>query len=102
MFWLWLLNEPPEPFLFQVTKLTTSNHWIEVIYSDWTKIILRWLIADGCDPKPGNNNFIFFLKLACLPNFVIELAYVPSTHHRKQSNERTNEFNLDTRQKKMY
>ena len=48
------------------------------------------------DPKPANNIFIFPCgklaeKLNCSRNFVIELAYVPPTHHRKKSNERTNE-----------
>ena len=37
----------------------------------------------------------FFLRLFGLQlglhNFVIELVYVPSTNHRKQSNERTSE-----------
>jgi len=40
--------------------------------------------------------FLFFphgklaYKLVCLHNFVIKLAYVPSTHHRKKSNKQTN------------
>ena len=35
--------------------------------------------------------------------FVIELVYVPSTNHRKKSNERTSErVNSDTTQRKMY
>ena len=41
------------------------------------------------DPKPVNNISIFFscgklaYKLVCLRNFLVELAYVPSsTHHR--------------------
>ena len=37
------------------------------------------------DPKPDNNLFIFscgkFFKWVCLYNFVIELAYAPSTNH---------------------
>ena len=47
------------------------------------------------DPKPANNFFIFFLRYFGLQlglhNFVIELVYVPSTNHRKKSNERTSE-----------
>ena len=34
---------------------------------------------------------VVFIKWVCLRNFVIELAYVPSTNHRKNSNERTSE-----------
>jgi len=48
------------------------------------------------DPKPANNNFFFSCgklahKWVCLHRFVIELAYVPSTNHRRKSNERTSD-----------
>ena len=47
------------------------------------------------DRKPANNLFTFFLRRIGLQlglhNFVIELVYVPSTKHRKKSNELTNE-----------
>ena len=47
------------------------------------------------DPKPVNNLFVFFLRKIGLQlglrNFVTELVYVPSTNHRKKSNERTSE-----------
>ena len=47
------------------------------------------------DPKSGNNFFFPAIKLAYkqvgLRKFVFELAYVPSTSHRKKSNVRTSE-----------
>ena len=48
------------------------------------------------DPKPANNVFIFSCgilacKKVCFCNFAIELAYVPSTNHRKRSNEGASE-----------
>ena len=42
------------------------------------------------DPKTATNFFFSCDKLG-LRNFVTELVYVPSTNHRKESNERTSE-----------
>ena len=44
------------------------------------------------DPNPATYYYYFFScdKLG-LRNFVTELVYVPSTNHRKESNERTSE-----------
>ena len=56
------------------------------------------------EPKPANNLFLFLREIGLqfgLRNFVTELAYVPSTSHRKNlTSERAS--NSDTRQEKMY
>ena len=71
-----------------------------MLFAGWT---VR--IVENCDPvrirsfslygpTPSYQLFIFPSKIGLqlgLPNFVIELVYVPSTKNRKKSNERTSE-----------